>query len=77
MQAKFLSGDNRAGLETTTADEVERLKAAELEAELRHGEAIKRGDLAAARSAAADWIRTADALTEYVAAHPDLYRDSG
>jgi hypothetical protein len=43
MQAKFLSGDDRAGLETTTADEVERLKAAELEAELRHEEAIERG----------------------------------
>ena len=68
MQAKFVS---------TTADEVERLKTAELEAELRHAEAIKRGDLAAARSAADAWIRAANALTEYVAAHPDLYRDSG
>jgi len=61
----------------STAEEVERLKAAELEAEKRHGEAMNRGDLPAARIAAVDWIKACDALTEYVAANPDLYRDSG
>jgi hypothetical protein len=61
----------------STAEEVERLKAAELEAEKRHGEAMHRGDLAAARIAADDWIKACDVLTEYVAAHPDLYRDTG
>jgi hypothetical protein len=61
----------------STAEEVEYLKAAELEAEKRHEEAMNCGDLAAVRIAAADWIRACNALTEYVAAHPDLYRDSG
>jgi hypothetical protein len=45
--------------------------------EKRHGEVLNRGDLAAARIAADDWIKACDALTEYVAAHPDLYRDTG
>ena len=61
----------------STAEEVEHLKVAELEAEKRHEEAMHRGDLAAARIAAAEWIKACDALTEYVAANPDLYRDSG
>jgi hypothetical protein len=56
-------------LNTTTADEVERLRAAEAEAEQRRGEAIKRGDLFAARNAARDWLKASDALSEYVAAH--------
>jgi hypothetical protein len=59
------------------AEEVERLKVAELEAEKRHEEALHRGDLVAARTAADEWRKACDALTEYVAAHPDLYRDSG
>jgi hypothetical protein len=64
-------------MNTTTADEVDRLKAAEVEAERRHAEAMQRGDLSAARIAADDWIKASDALTEYVAAHPVLYRDGG
>jgi hypothetical protein len=32
--------------------------------------------LEAARIAADDWIKASGAFTEYVAAHPDLYRDS-
>jgi hypothetical protein len=71
MQAEFLPSN------TTTAEEVERLKAAELEAEQCHGEAMNRGDLAAARIAADDWIKASDALTAYVANHPYLYRESG
>jgi hypothetical protein len=71
MQAKFQTSV------ISTAEEVEYLKAAELEAEKRHGEAVSRGDLAAARIATDEWIKACDALTEYVAAHPDLYRDSG
>jgi hypothetical protein len=59
---------------TTAAEEVERLKNAEFEAERRHGEAMTHGDLTGARVAADDWIRAADALTEYVAAHCDPYR---
>lgn len=41
-------------MNTTTADEVDRLKAAEVEAERRHAEAMQRGDLSAARIAADD-----------------------
>jgi len=59
----------------TTAEEVERLKNAEFEAERRHGEAMTNGDLTGARAAANDWIKASDALTEYVAAHSDPYRD--
>jgi hypothetical protein len=61
---------------STTADEVERLMAAELDAERDYHEAMKRGDTSEARRAAETWINAADALTEYVATHPDLYRDS-
>jgi hypothetical protein len=61
---------------TTTADEVERLRVAELDAERRHQEAMKRGDLSTARSAADDWTKASDALTQYVATHPDLYGDA-
>jgi hypothetical protein len=71
MQVEFQTGV------ISTAEEVARLKAAELEAEKRHEAAMHRGDFAAARIAADDWIEACDALTEYVAAHPDLYRDSG
>jgi hypothetical protein len=61
----------------TSAEEVERLKTAELEAEQRHAQALNRGDLSAARIAAADWVKACNALTEYVSNHPHLYRDSG
>ena len=71
MQVEFQTGV------ISTAEEVEYLKVAELEAERRHEEAMHRGDLVAARTAAADWIKACDALTEYVAAHPDPYRESG
>jgi len=64
-------------MNSTTAAEVDRLRAAELEAEKYHREAMNRGDLQAARIAADEWIKASDALTEYVAAHPDLYRDGG
>jgi len=64
-------------MDSTTAEEVACLKSVELEAGLRHGKAIKRGDLAAAQNAALDWTRAADALTEYVAAHLGPPRDSG
>jgi hypothetical protein len=64
-------------MNATTADEVDRLRAAEFAAEQRHAQAMRQGDLVAARSAAEDWIRACDALTAYVAANPDLYRDSG
>jgi len=72
MQAEFFTSNR-----TTSDDEVERLESVELEAERRHGEALARGDLSAARNAKFDWLRASNALTEYVAAHPDLYRDGG
>jgi hypothetical protein len=62
-------------MNTTTAEEVERLKNAEYEAERRHGEAMSHGDLTGARVAAGDWVEASDALTEYVATHSDLYGD--
>jgi hypothetical protein len=61
----------------TTADEVGRLRAAELEAEHHYGEVVKHSDLSAVRNAAAEWRKAADALTQYVAKHPYPYRDSG
>ena len=66
-------------MNATTTNEVQRLKAVELEAEQRQETATERGDLSAARNAELDWIRASDALTEYVtlAAHADLYRESG
>ncbi len=64
-------------MNATTADEVERLKAAESAAEQRHAEAMRCGDLVAARSAAEDWVKACDALTAYVTANPYLYRDRG
>jgi hypothetical protein len=56
-------------MNTTTAAEVERLRAAEAEADDRRGVAIKHGDLFAARNAAHDWLKASDALSEYVTAH--------
>jgi hypothetical protein len=58
----------------TAADEVERLKAIELEAEHHYVDALKRGDSSALRSAAEDWRKASNALTEYVAKNPDPYR---
>jgi hypothetical protein len=72
MQAEFFTSNR-----TTSDEEVERLESVELEAARRHGEAMERGDLSAARNAKLDWLRASDALTDYVATHPDLYRDSG
>jgi hypothetical protein len=63
-------------MDPTIADELERLKAAECEAGTRYGKAMSRGDKKAARIAADNWIKASDALTEYVAAHPELHRDS-
>jgi hypothetical protein len=64
-------------MNTTIADEVKRLRSAELAAEKRYFEATKRSELSAMRIAAENWLRAADALTDYVAKHPDLYRESG
>ena len=63
-------------MNTSTAYEIERLMAVELEAERRHGGAMKRGDFSAARNAELDWIRASDTLTEYVAAHQARCGDS-
>ena len=59
------------------AVEVERLTAADLEAAQRYDEAMKSGDMSAARIAANEWMKAADALTDYVAKHPHLYRGTG
>ena len=59
----------------TTADEVERLRHAEFDAERRHIAALKRGDLRAVRHSADNWTKASNAFTKYTAAHPDLYRD--
>jgi hypothetical protein len=64
-------------MDTSIADEIERLRTAELEAEQRYFDAMKREDLPTARAAAVVWSRAADALTAYVATHTDLYRESG
>jgi hypothetical protein len=60
----------------TAAEEVGRLRDAELEAERRYDEAVKDSDISAARNAAAEWKEAADALTQYVAKHPHPYRDN-
>jgi hypothetical protein len=72
MQAEFFTSNRR-----TVDDEVERLEAVTLEADIRHEEAMSRGAVFSARNAEDDWIKASDALTEYLAAHPELYRDSG
>jgi hypothetical protein len=61
----------------TTSDEVERLKAAQLEAEQRYVDAMERGDLSEARKVAVEWRTASNALTEYVMTKPDHYRDRG
>jgi hypothetical protein len=61
----------------STPEEVERLRSAELAAQQRYDEAMKRSDMSAARIAADDWLKASDALTEYVAKHPDPYRGGG
>jgi len=50
--------------------------AADLAAETLYQEAMKSGDLSAARVAADEWMRAADALADYVAEHPHLFRAS-
>jgi hypothetical protein len=64
-------------MNTTTADELGRLRAAELEAERHYGEVVKDCDLSAVRNAADKWRKAADALTHFIATHPYPYRDSG
>ncbi len=59
----------------TMIDDVERLTSADLAAEQRFQVAMKRGDMSAARDAADEWMRAADALADYVAEHPKLYRE--
>jgi hypothetical protein len=61
----------------TIADEAGRLTAADLAAEQRYHVAMKSGDMMAAREAADEWMRAADALNDYVAEHPQPYRGSG
>jgi hypothetical protein len=46
------------------AGEIRQLRSAELEAEQRYDEAIKRSDYAAAARASIAWKKAADALTE-------------
>ena len=53
----------------TIADEAGRLAAADLAAEQRYHAAMKSGDISAAREAADEWMRAADALNDYVAEH--------
>jgi hypothetical protein len=64
-------------MNTTTTDEVRRLRAAELAAERNYGEVVKHSDLSAVRNAAAEWRKAADALAQHVAKHPYPYRGSG
>jgi hypothetical protein len=64
-------------MNTRFANEVRRLKAAELETERLYGEAVKESDLSAARNAAAEWRKAAAALTQYVTKHPRSRRGSG
>jgi hypothetical protein len=59
----------------TTAEIVGSLRDSEREAERRYDEAVKGSDLCAAQRAAAEWKQAADALTQFVAKHPDPYRD--
>jgi hypothetical protein len=61
----------------TVADEVERLRAAVLEAQRRYYEAVEEPNLSATRDAAGDWIKAGDALAEFVAMHPRRYSGSG
>ncbi len=76
LRYEFLTSQ-RADMNITIADEVERLRAAELEAERRYFQAIEFADMAAARNAANCWLSAADAFAVFVAQHPELYRDSG
>jgi hypothetical protein len=61
----------------TIVNEVGRLTAADLAAAQRYDEAMKSGDMSAARIAADEWMKAADALTDYVTQHPNLYRGTG
>jgi hypothetical protein len=60
----------------TAAEEVGRLRDAELAAERRYDEAVHDCDPSAARVAAAEWKDAADALSQYIAKHPYPYQDS-
>jgi hypothetical protein len=51
------------------ADEINRLRAAEFEAEQRYYEAVEEAELSAKRDAANVWIRAGDALNDYLAKH--------
>jgi hypothetical protein len=59
------------------ADEIERLRAAELEAEQQYYEAVEKSELAAKKHAASVWIRAGDALNEYLAKQFHPSPDSG
>jgi hypothetical protein len=47
-----------------------RLRAAELEAERRYGEAVRDSDITAARNASLEWRKAAAVLARYVGKHP-------
>jgi hypothetical protein len=75
VRIRFVHGE--ATVNTITADEVGRLRAAEHAAERHYGEIVKDSNLSAVRNAAAEWRKAADALTQYLAKHPYPNRDSG
>lgn len=59
----------------TIAEEVEPLRAAELDAKHRYYEAVDESNLSVTREAAGNWIRAGDALAEHVAAHRHRYSE--
>ncbi|MEJ0009041.1 MAG: hypothetical protein WDM77_22420 [Steroidobacteraceae bacterium] len=61
----------------TLTDELRRLTAADLAAEELYQEAMRSGDMSAARVAADELIRAADALADYIARHSQLHRRTG
>jgi hypothetical protein len=62
---------------TTIADEIERLRAAELEAQHQYYEVVEKSELTAKRYAASVWIRAGDALNDCLAKQFDPSSDSG
>lgn len=64
-------------MNTTSANEMERLKAAELAAERRYFQAMERADMPAARVAADLWLKASDAYTDYLVKQRGLHRANG
>ncbi len=63
-------------MSATRAEELERLTAAEADAESRYTEAVKRSDFTEMHRAADEWKQASNAVTDFVLRYPRSLKDN-